>query len=190
MDLVKEIAFLYKSDQESNRQLTLVVQVRTYCIVLMTNNYFIILQSVLRNMPASIKTDEVNLPVKVVGKFLHSIFENGALPPAIRLYAVNVSLQPVQIHDKHKFTLHSVHNKFSPLQMLQLIFTVFDGAPNSFQIFQCTPDTTEQLLNIFFDRVFHWSGMQYLLLNVNYLHNELQEVIFFSFVDELIFIYY
>ena len=111
----------------------------------------------LCDLPASIRTDQVNLPVKVVGNFLRSIFAHDFLPPAICLYAVNTSPQAAKVQDsllaaphRNKFTLHAVHN-FTPLQMLQLIFTVFDGVPNSFQIFLCTPDTTEQQLNMFFD---------------------------------------
>ena len=115
-----------------------------------------------------------NLPVKVVGNFLRSVFAN--LSPNI-LYPISLS-QPTPIPAlpmNSKFTLHSVHS-LNPFQMLLLIFAVFDGVPNSFQIFQCTPNTIKQHLDIFFDRVFHWSHHQYLLLGVNYLHNELQEV--------------
>ena len=133
----------------------------------------------------------MNLPVKVVGNFLRSVFAHDFLPPAICLYAANVSPQPTRSHDSlpttphgNKFTLHAVHN-FTPLQMLQLIFTVFHGVPNSFQIFQCTPDTTEQQLNMFFDRAFHWSGIRYLLLSVNYLRNELQEV-YYNYTQSLL----
>ena len=142
----------------------------------------IILQGVLCNLPPLFSTDKVNLPVKVVGNFLRSVFANDFLPPAICLYSI-VPPQPANHNNRqvpalphvNKFTLHAVHD-FTPLQMLQLILTVFDGVPNSFQIFQCTSNTTEQQLDIFFDRALHWSDIRYLLLGVNYLHNELQEV--------------
>ena len=140
------------------------------------------MQGVLHNIPSqdsSVNCAE-NLPVKVVGKFLRRIFAN--LPVNICLYP-KIPTQPIPMPAilpmKSKFTLHSVHN-LNPLQMLQLIFTVFDGVPNSFQIFQCTLNTTKQHLDIFFDRAFHWSNFQYLLLGVNYLHNELQEVVRYS----------
>ena len=140
------------------------------------------LQGVLHHLPVKVSSENslLNLPVKVVGNFLHSIFANEFLPPAICLYAViplhnNVPTAP----HVNKFTLHAVHNS-TPLQILQLILTVFDGVPNSFQIFQCTSNTTEQQLDIFFDRAFHWNDLWYLLLGVNYLHNELQEVLSFA----------
>ena len=132
----------------------------------------------------------VTLPVKVVGDFLHSIFANDCLPPAIRLYATfPLHSEVPAVPHRNKFTLHAVHN-FIPLQMLQLIVTVFDGVPNSFQIFQCTQNTTEQQLDIFFDRAFHWNDLRYLLLGVNYLHNELQEVSYFHNDYKCLIIYY
>ena len=147
---------------------------------------YTILQGVLHNFTSqdsSINCAE-NLPVKVVGKFLRSIFAN--LPLKICLYPI-IPTRPIPMPAilpmNSKFTLHSVHN-LNPLQMLQLIFTVFHGVPNSFQIFQCTLNTTKQHLDIFFDGAFHWSDFQehfkYLLLGVNYLHNELQEVVRYS----------
>ena len=131
----------------------------------------------IRDLTANIA---VNLPVKVVGNFLRSVFSN--LSPNI-LYPITPSQptsMPAVLPMNSKFTLHSVHN-LNPLQMLQLIFTVFDGVPNSFQILQCSPNTTKQHLDIFFDRAFHWSDLKYLLLGVNYLHNELQEVFMCTF---------
>ena len=128
----------------------------------------------------------VNLPVKVVGKFLRSVF---ASHPPNFLYPITPSPIPAILPMNSKFTLHSVHN-LNPLQMLELIFTVFDGVPNSFQIFQCTPNTTKQHLDIFFDRAFHWNDLQYLLLGVNYLLNELQEVfIYVHFYNSVIFVF-
>ena len=175
VDLVREIAFLYKSDQRTNGILTKAVKVIVKRVDLINNYVIIILQDVLPKLPIQ-DLSAVNLPVKVVGNFLRRIFAN--LSPNICLYPIIPSQptpMPAVLPMNSKFTLHSVHN-LNPLQMLQLIFTVFDGVPNSFQMFQCTPNTTKQHLDIFFDRAFHWSDLQYLVFGVNYLHNELQEV--------------
>ena len=179
VELVKEISFLYKSDQETNKKLTLAVQVRTHGDIV--NVLDVVLYHLQHHLPDRVLIEN-NLPVEVVGKFLHSIFEDDLLLPAIRLYAIvppqaanHSNVQVPAMPHMNKFTLHAVHD-FTPLQMLQLILTVFDGVPNSFQIFQCTPNTTEQQLDIFFDRAFHWNDLWYLLLGVNYLRNELQEV--------------
>ena len=82
-----------------------------------------------------------------------------------------------------KLTLHSVHN-FTPLQMFKLIFTVFDSVPNSFQLLQCSSNTSRQQLDLFFDRLMHWKQFHYLVIGVNYLPNELQEVCIILMVTE------
>ena len=129
------------------------------------------------------------LPVETVGKFLHDIIkdENDDEPvcllpspstsPNTRM---SLSLNAVSDNIGSMFTLHSVHD-FTPYEMLQLVFTVFKGVPKSYQVFLCSPVTTQRQLDLFFERTMHWRGIQYLIIGVNNLSNELQEVKYICF---------
>ena len=135
------------------------------------------------NPPSDLHQDIVAaLPVKIVGRFLSTIIKNVSgkeatsllsLLPAATHLSMSQTILPVYMGSR--LTLHSVHN-FTHMQLFQLIFTVFDGVPNSFQLLQCSSNTSRQQLDLFFDRLMHWKQFHYLVMGVNYLPNESQEV--------------
>lgn len=122
--------------------------------------------------------------MRIVGKFLHDIIKDENDDEPVSLLPVlstspntrmSLSLNTVSDNIGSMFTLHSVHD-FTPYEMLQLVFTVFKGVPKSYQVFLCSPVTTQRQLDLFFERTMHWRGIQYLIIGVNNLSNELQEV--------------
>ena len=120
-----------------------------------------------------------DLPVNIVGRFLSSIIRSDTSqgPSSLLLVTPQVSVSQTLIprYLGKRLTLHSVHY-FTPKDIFQLIFTIFDHVPKSFQLLHCTPNTSKQQLELFFDRITHWKGFRYLVMGVNYLPNELQEV--------------
>ena len=123
----------------------------------------------------------LKLPVEIVGLFLQKvIMERFDQDPVSILPCLSSKKLERSLQIDSRFTLHSVHN-FTPEQMLQLIFTVFKCVPKSFQLLKCSTSTTRQQLELFFNRIIQWRGIQYLIIGVDCLSNELQEVICIGF---------
>ena len=64
---------------------------------------------------------------------------------------------------------------YTQSQLLCLITQLYDGVPESFEVFYCHLTTTPEELKMFMDRVMH-HPLSYLILNVNKLSYNLQEV--------------
>ena len=188
-ELVEEIDFLFKSDSDSIKKLTRVVRVSITpvhrLLVMIDFLCYIWLQEFVQDNASSDSDCQgivPGLPVSIVGRFVSRIVRNasGKGPTSLlTLLPAAPQLSPlwtiIPVYMGSKLTLHSVHN-FTPMQMFQLIFTVFDSVPNSFQLLQCSPNTSRQQLDLFFDRIIQWKQFHYLVMGVNYLPNELQEV--------------
>lgn len=64
---------------------------------------------------------------------------------------------------------------YSQAELIQIIVSIYDGVPESFEVFRCRPSSTEEELSLFLKRVAK-HPLQFLLLNVNHLPFKLQEV--------------
>ena len=112
----------------------------------------------------------------VVGRFLGMVFSNHSLPNHCGggLHPLYSSAQlsfpePTQL-------LHYCPG-YSQAQLICLIVSLYDGAPEVFEVFRCHPMSTEEELSLFLNRVAKHS-LHYLILEVNQLPFKLQEVWF------------
>ena len=122
--------------------------------------------------------EENEVPVKIVGTFLNSLFEDHSLPhrchpssPLLRPRSITGSLSLVQ-----EFTqlLHFCPG-YTQDGLIRVIVGLYSGVPESFEVFHCRSNTTEGELNLFLKRAAKFP-LQYLILEVNKLPYKLQEV--------------
>ena len=122
--------------------------------------------------------EENEVPVKIVGTFLNSLFEDHSLPhrchpssPLLRPRSITGSLSLVQ-----EFTqlLHFCPS-YTQDRLIRVIVGLYSGVPESFEVFHCRSNTTEGELNLFLKRAAKFP-LQYLILEVNKLPYKLQEV--------------
>ena len=64
---------------------------------------------------------------------------------------------------------------YTQSQLLRLVTEIYDGVPESFEVFYCHPLTTQEELKMFMERV-KYHPLPYLVLQVNKLPFNLQEV--------------
>ena len=64
---------------------------------------------------------------------------------------------------------------YSQDRLVRVIVGLYNGVPESFEVFHCRPTTTEEELNLFLKRASKYP-LQYLILEVNKLSYKLQEV--------------
>ena len=106
---------------------------------------------------------------EAVGMFLHHFFSDlQALP--VYMDSKTQSSSP-----SSNFTLFTAYN-FSNLNIVCAIYDVFDGLPNSFQLLRCCNLTRSEDIKLFFDRVYCFPKLRYLILGVNRLTSEVQQV--------------
>ena len=114
-------------------------------------------------------------PMHVVGDFLRMVFNNHSLPNRCGKGLT----QPRSI-SQHSFSpeptqlLHYCPG-YTQAQLIQLIVSIYDGVPESFEVFRCHPSSTEEDFNLFLKRVTK-HPQQYLILEVNRLPFTVQEV--------------
>ena len=121
------------------------------------------------------KTDP---PIYAVGLFLHHLFDGHSLP--CRSWIIS----PVRPQIMPSLSSSSAFNfvqilHFCPAytqdRLIQVIFSIYSGVPESFEVFRCRPTTNEEELNLFFHRISKYPR-HYLVLEVNRLPYMLQEV--------------
>ena len=114
----------------------------------------------------------------IVGRFLAVLFGNHSLPqrrgsgfglPRPRSIS-RISLSSESVVQM----LHYCPN-YSQAELIQLIVSIYDGVPESFEVFRCRPSSTEEELSLFLKRAAK-HPLQFLLLEVNRLPFKLQEV--------------
>lgn len=113
-----------------------------------------------------------------MGNFLKCLSDNclkQGLEMTLSTHSTNLPISKGSTLNKSILTLHSVH-KLIPMEILRLVFTIFECVPYSFQLFHCSPNTTEQQLELFFNGLVLWENFRYLIIGVDELSNELQEV--------------
>ena len=121
--------------------------------------------------------DELDPPVRIVGGFLKNLFEEHLLPhrcqvtSPLRPRSITASLSVAQ---EFVQLLHFCPN-YTQDRLIRVIVGLYDGVPESFEVFHCRPTTTEEELNLFLKRASKYP-LQYLILEVNKLPYKLQEV--------------
>ena len=71
--------------------------------------------------------------------------------------------------------LHHAPN-YRQSQLVRLIVSIYNGVPESFEVFHCRSSSTKEQLCLFLDRI-NKHPLKYLVLEVNMLPFRLQEVI-------------
>ena len=106
-----------------------------------------------------------------VGEFLELVFNDHSLLKHCFSQACSVSQhfssEPTQL-------LHYCP-RYSQAQLIQLIVSIYDGVPETFEVFHCYPSSTKEELSFFLKRVAK-HRLQYIILEVNRLPFILQEV--------------
>ena len=110
----------------------------------------------------------------VVGEFLEVVFKHHFLPKRFG----ECFSQPCSV-SQHSFSeptqlLHYCP-RYSQAQLIQLIVSIYDGVPETFEVFRCHPSSTKEELSLFLMRVAK-HRLKYLILDVNRLPFILQEV--------------
>ena len=105
--------------------------------------------------------------METVGEFLDIILENFKTPQRC---AKMITPPPYG----HNMVLHHTPN-YRQLQLVQLIISIYNGLPESFQVFHCHSNSTQEELNLFLQRI-EMVPLTYLILEVNTLPYALQEV--------------
>ena len=78
-------------------------------------------------------------------------------------------------NNSFKIYLISAFN-YTNLRLMNLILCVFGGIPFYFQVLRCSLSTTEEDIELFFERMNHYLLKQCLILGVDTIDNELQRV--------------
>ena len=105
-------------------------------------------------------------PLETVGVFLDTLFLSRVLPiPRVRTLPRSEGSHVV---------LHRLHG-CSNAELIQLIFTIYDGIPEPFEVFYCQNLPTQNELDLFLERALRFPR-QYVMLEVNKLPYHLQEV--------------
>ena len=113
---------------------------------------------------------EKKLPVEVVGDFCGFLLEE------MQYRQPNAIIPKIIEQLKPEFKLLSPVN-ISNIDLMHLIYFVFEGFPSSKQLLRCDRHTTLEELDIFFERITFFPKNRYLILGVNTLTHELQQVI-------------
>ena len=112
-------------------------------------------------------------PAERVGYFLKHISQNCIMGPYL---SKCISSQHSDNEDSSfKISLISAFN-YTNLRLMNLILWVFGGIPFYFQVLRCSLSTTEEDIELFFERMNHYLLKQCLILGVDTIDNELQRV--------------
>ena len=84
--------------------------------------------------------------------------------------SLSLSVSPPSGSPQGTYQLHYAPG-YTQSQLLRLITEIYEGVPESFEVFYCHPSTNEEELKIFMERVKHHS-LLYLILEVNKLPQE------------------
>ena len=113
----------------------------------------------------------------VVGEFLQEVFSNHSLPKhcqSCESLSWPHSVSQLSFMPEPSQQLHYCPG-YSQAQLIRLIISIYNGVPESFEIFHCHSTSTEEDFSLFLKRVTK-HPVQYLVLEVNRLPFKLQEV--------------
>ena len=74
-----------------------------------------------------------------------------------------------------RFDLHYLPN-FTHKQQVQFLCSLFERIPFPFQLLRCTSTTTNEEVQLFFERIVLFPWHKYVILNTNLLLSDIQEV--------------
>ena len=112
-------------------------------------------------------------PVERVGSYLHFLLQSDIIKPYLsKCVRSDLCLNKKSIF---KISLISAFN-YSNLELMNLILWIFEELPSYFQVLRCSVATIEEDIELFFDRINHFSQKKYLILGVDTINNELQRV--------------
>ena len=132
-------------------------------------------QESLASCHAAIHAGEA--PMHVVGQFLASLFGNHSLPQQRGTkfgLPSPCSVSRMSPSSESAQMLHYCPN-YTQAELIQLIVSIYNGVPESLEVFRCRPSSTAEELSLFLKRVAKLP-LQYLMLDVNHLPFKLQEV--------------
>ena len=115
---------------------------------------------------AGLERNEEMVPSKTIGEFLHHLWPEASLFDCPSCDSQHTS----------SFKLFTAYN-FNNLNKVCAVFSIFNGLPQSFQLLRCSFSTSEDDVELFFDRIDNFPAFQYLLLGVNLLSLEVQQVL-------------
>ena len=119
-------------------------------------------------------TESDEAPMHVVGTFLETVFSKHSLPKRCGV-GLSRSYSLSQLSSPAPPQLLHYCPRYSQAQLIQLIVSIYDGVPESFEVFRCCPSSTKEELSLFLKRLAK-HPLQYLILEVNLLPFKLQEV--------------
>ena len=119
-------------------------------------------------------TESDEAPMCVVGTFLEKVFSNHSLPNRCGVGLSRSYYLPQPSSLKLPQLLHYCP-RYSQAQLIQLTVSIYNGVPDTFEVFRCHPSSTEEELSLFLKRVAK-HPLNYLILEVNRLPFRLQEV--------------
>ena len=113
-------------------------------------------------------------PFQLCGEFLTALVADDAimtyLVPKPKSYIKNS--EPVGHTVGH--TIHKAYS-FGPDQILRLLFQIYQGPPESFEVLRCTANTTAEDISLFLQRAAKFAHRAFVMVHVNHLRTNLQE---------------
>lgn len=113
-------------------------------------------------------------PTEIIGQFLEDLVKHSQVENFLASFISTVNVSPSK-KDPFMVSLISTYN-YTNLELVKLIYKVFDGFPWYFQLFRCSLSTVQEEIELFFDRIDHFPQPQYLILGIDLIGNELQQV--------------
>ena len=104
-------------------------------------------------------------PAECVGAYLDMVFENKEL---------SLSSGEISHLYRSNAVVHECHN-YDSEQLIKYLFMLYERIPESYEILSCTPHTTKDDIELFFQRI-EYFPRHYSLLKVDELSSSLQEV--------------
>ena len=112
-------------------------------------------------------------PFYVVGEFLNKIFRDSTLPR--RCNSVHPPNRIGHVLPKKSNNILHFCPEYPQAKIIRVIIEIYDGIPESFEVFHCQSTTTEEQLDQFMKKASIYAR-RYLVLDVNTLPYKLQEV--------------
>lgn len=110
-------------------------------------------------------------PAEIVGQFIKNLKEDSTVQPFLSNCIRTSPLEEGSL----EVSLISAFG-YTNLMLTKLIFWVFEEIPSYFQLLRCSSATTEEDIELFFDRIDRFQQDRYLIIGANIIRNDLQRV--------------
>ena len=135
-----------------------------------------------QNLQCKLVPDANVHPAEAIGQFLYDfidyrLFNDYQLLNDSLIYPTAVSpLHSIPTGDPVTFSLISAF-EYTNMDLIKLIYFIFgESFPMFHQLFRCSAQTTEEEIDLFFDRIHYFPQAKYLMMGINLIENELQQV--------------